>query len=503
MKAAKRFLSIIALLMAVTLLFSACNNGSSKDKKDDKANASDVADGDNADGDNTDGDNADGEDADGDSTASGKTTSKKGSKNSKSSKKSGTSASSGKTTWDKDIYGSMPDSVKKKEVHILMWRNFTKTEKALVDAYQKKTGVKVRLTMTTEHDYATKLVSLISAKDSPDVVMLSSTTFPGVAVKSLKTLDAKKFRLDDACWSKTHMDPYRINGKYMSVAIAGSWSCEDLNYVTYYNTKVLKDAGITVMPYTLYKQGKWDWAKQKEYATKIASRGKAAGLGLQTYDLFMLSAGADFCSYDGKQFTNNISSLNGNSTLIKAWTTLTDMRQAGLTAKFDFQGLPKGTAGMMSAISYGLYKDGDWFKASDVNDKSGLVEAVPMAGPSASTSYTPLAPKTWGVAKGSDNVEGAAYFLRYWLDPSNCNMASTFYTKQFKEVFDKVTAKGSKRKVVVSSGAIDYVRSWKYDTICTEIYNSSTQNVLSKVNSVKNDIDLSIKQANKGLSRIK
>ena len=65
MKAAKRFLSIIALLMAVTLLFSACNNGSSKDKKDDKANASDVADGDNADGDNTDGDNADGEDADG------------------------------------------------------------------------------------------------------------------------------------------------------------------------------------------------------------------------------------------------------------------------------------------------------------------------------------------------------------------------------------------------------------------------------------------------------
>ena len=49
-------------------------------------------------------------------------------------------------------------------LHVLMWRQYTATEKALVDSFQAKTGVKVRTTVTTEGEYATKLAALISGK---------------------------------------------------------------------------------------------------------------------------------------------------------------------------------------------------------------------------------------------------------------------------------------------------------------------------------------------------
>ena len=108
------------------------------------------------------------------------------------------------------------------------------------------------------------------------------------------------------------MNAYKANGKYFTVAIAGSYSVEDCLYTTYYNPQLLKGAGVTTMPYDLYKQGKWNWETQEDVLHKLVKAG-TLGMSLQSEDLFMLSAGVEFVDYNGTEFINNLSTVNSNS----------------------------------------------------------------------------------------------------------------------------------------------------------------------------------------------
>ena len=486
---ARHFLSVIALMLAIMMLFSACGNQNaevtSSDGTGDDSAVSDVS------------NDAQDETPSGDvstvSTASiGSSTS------------STTTPSTGNGVWAKDIYGSMPAKVKSAGIHVLMWRAYTKTEKAMVDAFQKKTGVTVRTTVTTESEYPTKLVSLVSDKDSPDVVCFSSGNFPGLVTKSLQALDTQQFRLNDSCWNKTYMDTYKINGKYFGVAMPGIWSCEDCNYVTYYSPAVLKACGVkdSEMPYTLYQSGKWDWSTQANIVRKVKAANKGyVALSLQSNDLFMLSAGVDFASYNGKQFTNNLGSVKNGSLLTQAWQQMATLRSEGCTAGWDLTNVQQGKVGLFTAIAYGLYNEGKWF--DNVAGGASQLQAVPVAGPTATSAYTPVRPKVWGVAKGAKNPEGAAYFLRYYLDTANCNMSSTFYNKQFETVYNTITSSKAKKAVMVGWGVTDYVTSGAYSRICSDLTSATPANVTTVLNSKQGTVQTSIARANKDLARIK
>lgn len=102
---AKHFLSVIALMLAIMMLFSACGNKnaevSSSDGNGDDSAVSDVS------------NDAQDETPSGDvSTVSTASTG--------SSTSSAKTPSTGKGVWEKDIYGSMPAKVKSAGIHVLM-----------------------------------------------------------------------------------------------------------------------------------------------------------------------------------------------------------------------------------------------------------------------------------------------------------------------------------------------------------------------------------------------
>ena len=252
----KRLFSVCALLLAIVMLFSAC--GGTEETPD--AQSSEVT------------DTVSNEEAASSAetnSATESTVTQNSSQTSKPTQQQGTTTAKKETVFDSNIYGNIPASVKAKPVHALMWREYTPSEKKLVTDFQKKTGIKVRTTMTTEKEYTTKLISLVSAKDAPDVCALSTQRFPAVAVRACAPLDAKTFRLEDDCWDYTSMKNFMVNGKYFSVAMNKTWSCVDTNYVTYYMPSVLKTCGVTTMPWELYQEGKWDWNAQKSIAQQI------------------------------------------------------------------------------------------------------------------------------------------------------------------------------------------------------------------------------------------
>ena len=402
--------------------------------------------------------------------------------------------------FEKDYLTAAKEKFEGSTVHILMWRQYTQTEKSLVDSFYQKTGIKIRTTVTTEAEYATKLAALISGKDSPDVVCFNSEDFPAFVVNSLQPLKNSVFKLDDPIWYKPYMDNYSVNGKHFAVAINGAWITECTNYVTYYNPNAL--VGLAD-PYELYKQGRWNWSAAKEIATAVSQKGSNyMGMSLQSKDLYMLSAGLEFISYDGKQFTNNLDDGAQTKSITAAWNEVSTLVSDNLVKRWDPQGISNGTTGLFSAIAFGLYNEGGWF--DNVTTKGGVeaLKAVPVAGPDNGLRYVPSRPNVFGVAKGAKNPEATAYFLRYFLDPSNCDMDKTFYNDQFKEVFNIITNKTTRKQVLVTCGVMDYTTEGSYLEFCDELASAAPAQQTTIINKYQSRFATNIKRANNQLQNI-
>lgn len=506
MKATKRFASLLALLLAVMMLFAACGpaeeTSSTADDANDESEISSIDETAEEDeqedtAEESDKDTADKEDNKEDNNSKNNNSKNNPSKQPTTPTKPGVYKGFSESA---EKGGNMYKSAPKGEVHILMWRKFHKSEQALVDQYQKLTGNKVKVTVTTEQEYPTKLVSMVSGGQSPDVICFSAGNFPGLVTKSLQPLQNKYFQLDSDCWNKTYMDAYKINGVYFGVAMPSSWSCEDCTYVTYYSPQILKKAGVKETPYQLYQKKQWNWETQNDIIRKVNAKG-STGLSLQSNDLFMLSAGEDFAKYDGKTYTNNLGNVKGNSLLTQAWMEVAQLKGDDCLTGWDLNNVQQGKVGLFTAISYGLYNEGDWFPSAFAK----TLEAVPVAGPKGKTAYTPVRPKVWGVPKNAKNPEGAAYFLRYFLDTSEIpnGFDSTFHNNQFKKVYETITKSSAKKAVMHGWGVSDYVQSGTYSQICNALAATTPANITQQLNSKKGSVQTGITRANKDLARIK
>lgn len=415
---------------------------------------------------------------------------------------SGNNTQTKSTVWEKDYLKNIPKDVKNKEIHILMWRNYDDAEQKLVDNFQKATGMKIRTTITTESEYTTKLISLISGGDSPDICYISTDTFPSIVTKCATPLDATVFRLDDSAWYKPYMDCFKVNGRYFSVAMNKTPSCEDTNHMIYYLKTTLKKCGVTTTPWELYKQGKWNWAAQNDIIKKASAKG-ITGLSMHSYDTYMYSMGTGFVKYDGKQFTNNMDDPN----VLKAWTEFATVSSVGTVTSWDFQNIAAGKVALFASISYQGLRASKVFRDAKGNPtvQGGIenIECVPVAGPTQATAYTPVMAKGWVNPKNSKNPEGAAYFLRYFLDISNTDYENLFHNNQIKEVYNEICSKNAKKCITYGNGVVNYIESGLYKKIVTELKFSTPANIAKGINSYKKTVNPALKQVNNAFKRIK
>lgn len=496
---------LLALMMTVSL-FAGCggNKGGTSSDEDEIIYVDEFGNpidpdslGGSGDGD-TDGDGS----ADGDNATA--TTSKKQnagtSGSGKSDKNNTTAANKGKTKFESDPYSDIPSNLKGTTVSVLLWRTGEATDHALAEAFTKQTGIKVNLIeMTSNGGYATKLASLISANEAPDVCVINSDSFPGFAISSLEPLDENVFRLDDSIWDKSVMDTYKINGKYYGLSVAGSWYCCDTSYLTYYNPTALKANGIDTTPYQLWKAGKWNIDSMLEIARKFKAKNASYhGLSIQTNTVinpYMLSQGVDFVKYDGKTFSSNMS----DSVVLKANMNLADWYSEGLVEGWDSAGVGAGTVALFDAIAYGIYKEANWFTVS-----TDSIEVVPVAG-----SYVVANSKLWGIPKGAKNAQAAAYFLRFFLDPDSFkytsygSMGNTICTSQQYEVWQYLTAASTPKAANISRGVLNYYDSSSYGTLTTAINSTTSANIKTVLDSNKSMVEAACKRSNTNLKKVR
>lgn len=386
-------------------------------------------------------------------------------------------------------------------VHVLMWRDYLPFEEKLIEEFTKQTGIGVRTTVTTENEYGSKLVQMLTDRNVPDLICVDvERNFSVVGISALRALDNSIFNLGDNIWNTEYMNQFKIGDKNFGVAIRGSWHCENGNYVTYYNPSILRECGITQTPYDLYKSGNWNWEKQREIALAVYQNGAAKGYtshSVKDFGVFMHSAGLDFVDYDIENytFTNNIGLINDK--LLTPWQeVMQQTKEFTLSYKYDFEEFQQGKVGMLTTTVEGLNKQYDWFDFEN-NETHQNLEVVPVAGPTQVTTYTPVNAKVWCVPKTAKNEAAAAEFARFFLDPDNTNMDSLFYNNQHKEVYDIITANNAKKRINTGKAIADYYSDGTYTKLCRELSNQYSPNFNTVLNKYKSDVNAGLSRANK------
>ena len=294
---------------------------------------------------------------------------------------------------------------------ILYDREFTQTEKDILNAFVNEYQIKVKITIAKPDEYIVKLAAMISGKDSPDIVVYNSKDFPGIAVRSLKAIDSKIFKLNDSAWDTKAMKAYTINGKVFGIVRKDSWQYTQDDYITYYSAKTL--AGLAD-PYSLYKQGKWDYDAARNIAESVKNKGDGYnGMAFENLDAYMLGRGIDFMSYN-KTYTNNTEDNDIYSKIITPWQELSNLNKKGLLAKYDSDSLNLQNTGLITSKAFGLYRESGWFDST-----KDSVRAVPIATHPKEASYTVRGARVFGVAKGAKNVDLAAAFIHYFSNAEN------------------------------------------------------------------------------------
>lgn len=402
-----------------------------------------------------------------------------------------------------------------KKVHILMWRPFTDYENSVIKDFENSTGVKVLTTVTTEETYKTKLISLISQNNAPDVAMFSSKDFPGSAIRLLEPLNSSlKYGLYDECleancWQKTHMRAYRINNKFFGVTMALSWLCADMNYVTYYNTEILKKCGVTKMPFEIYGDGKWNWQTQKEIITKIADYNIRNGTNYTPYmtdyyDTFMLSAGEDFAGIDMSETpykcVNELGNTLNNS-LVKAWSQINQLYSEKLVENYSSEKVYKfDTVGLYTGNLYNACKDSGAFDSKQYN----YISAVPVAGPSQSSAYNPIIPRAYGTPHKAKEPDLGIMFIRYLLGFTRTYSSESMgFCNGYLGTVGMRTMNSSLKAIIPNMGVIDYTKDGNYKNLCNKLVRAENQSIESILNSNKSTISAPIERINKDFQSIK
>ncbi len=420
-----------------------------------------------------------------------------------------TSNSGGSTTATIDMA-----KLKGKTVDMMMWRELNVAEKKVLENFQKSTGIKVKYTVVNQKEYMTKVAAEIAGGSGLDVCaiqsggmsILTSDTYPSsFPVGTIATMqpffEVTGQNEKESVWAKSWMDPYKINGKYYGVAIAGGW--HTLSTVVYYNVDLFEENGITT-PRELWKSGKWNWDTFKKAALEISDiddyyYGYA---GRDSY-AYMLSAGCDYVDFDGKKFKNT----SGDAMLKKAWTFSNEMMSSGAQFKPDASSnFPQ----LFLEGKFGMYGDGSYCMldigmlgdyAYNKKDVDFEIDAVPFPSPKGQKATAIHRGNLFGIAKNAKDPVAAGVFLRFWLDPKNSlPFSKTAINDNMRDAFEWINSESTPKKAFLSGGVLGYQNAEKMGNLTYRLLTQQPNQITSTIAMFKSFINTSVEQANKVLN---
>jgi multiple sugar transport system substrate-binding protein len=265
----------------------------------------------------------------------------------------------------------------------------------------------------------------------------------------------------------------------------------------YYNATMFKNRGVTT-PRQLWEKGNWNWDTFLECAKAMTYKENGVqyhgyvnrGTGYMTY--WLQAAGTDLVTYDGSKFKSNLSDANVLN-IIKYYNEFRTKHKVMSDETYGVDNFRQGQAAMFSVITYAMFKDSD----TRFNQMTDTIDAVPFPMPKGKEEVALVDTALFGILKGAKNPEGAAHFLRYFLDPQNYNLSANFINKNLEKTFNAL-AKMNKR-VSITEGVVNYGAQVDFANVCHNIVLTDAAQVTSKVKSYATNFDFAVNKANKAV----
>jgi len=366
-------------------------------------------------------------------------------------------------------------------------------------AFEKKTGIKVAWKQYNQEQYVAQVSKAIVGGAAPDIIICNST-FPAVLeiVQPLQNI----IDLSDDFWDDEITEIGTITKKdgtknsYLVNSLEGVW--ENTSGV-FYNKQIFTNNGIT-SPADYYAQGKWSYENLKKCLEDVVKSGPDYIGGWPAAKSMNAQLGYSLAEYDPKTAT-----FKSNADKIATgYTFCATVRKEGLWSNTAWWGtFAAGNIGLYSSGCYGAKYNG-FFKDADAN----MLAAVPMP-----TSYQgktlkqSASVRAYGISKGAKNPEGAAYFLRFYLDYEDYNKpakAEIFKNKGLEKTFMVDCVKEIKKngRVFEFDGVFSLSNTYE-DTVLTGVTSADPAQVPALIAAQKNTIDACIKKANEKVESVK
>ena len=232
------------------------------------------------------------------------------------------------------------------------------------------------------------------------------------------------------------MDQFAYKGDYYGIALNGS--AMSTFYVMFFNKNILQQKGVTKDPYQLWKEGNWNWETCLDIAQKTTDNSKGeTGMTITYQNYWMLSAGQDFVLADKSGLKNNIK----NEDLLNAWYHAWDMiytHKVVDTSFTDKAPFYSGKAAMFGGGSYMMQAKGENYVPKNMPEGSWGV--VPFPSPKGIDPVAACEGMVWGFPTGKknsgDQLQAAAWYLRYYLDDINYRDTTIYNKNECWEVMD-------------------------------------------------------------------
>lgn len=376
-------------------------------------------------------------------------------------------------------YKDIPAKLKDSTVTFLMYWEPNARDKSKFRSFEATTGIKVKYIVSP--DVQSKLASLISAGQSPDVVRYS---FWPAGIDLLQDLSAAKLNMADPIWDQSVSKATTYKGKIYGVNTFGETA---INSYVAYNEEMFHDNGFD-SPGDYYKAGTWNFKTFEKACRDIHSLGNDYyGYVTGTRIEWVYTAGIQgIVSWEGGKFKSNLS----DPALIEGFRMQAQLVKEGLIKDdWDANLFINGRTGMINTTNYGLEKEG-FFKG--IKFKMG---AVPLPNPEGKKYDTVYGLDAFGIPQGAKNPEGAGYFLRYYLDPVRDGMDKLFMSTELRD-FHLNELKKAKRQIDPSQSVLDLVQVGLSQLITWEMKEVDPNQVNAKLNTYTNMVDKAVAKAN-------
>ncbi len=318
-----------------------------------------------------------------------------------------------------DVLKQVPKSLSGTKIKMQIWWNQADDDTKEAEAFKKATGISVAYTTSAMDKYQSNLSGTIMAGNPPALAAIINEWYPQPITRGLmQPIKNTGWDYTDPIYAIALMDQFSYKGEHYGIALKGS---NNPTYeVLFFNKKVLKSFGVSKDPWQLWKAGQWNWDTCLDIAQKCTNAKKDKyGMTNISQFFWMLSAGQDFVLSDINGLKNNIREPKLLNTWYQAWDMIHTHKVIPANFSTQQQMFYSGSVAMMGGGSFFMQADKSHttYVPQNMTDDWGV---VPFPSPKGQAAVAACEGTVWGFptkVKG-DQLQAAMWFLRYYLDDS-------------------------------------------------------------------------------------